>query len=158
MVSFRPRNRGTRSVSEREQIARYLFLLDNLPRRIIDRAHAAAFAELSAEQRKNVLDSLSPLLPVPERYAASDDPETLAALVRDPGSIDALVHTGIAGAVAAPFVMSAAVAGYFAVGVGSVDIDRQPLWVQELVEHDSNPIDAGTVNHRRGVNFGHWYS
>lgn len=158
MGSSPRKRRPMHVVPKEEQVARYLFLLDTLPRSVIDRAHAVAFAELSAAARAEVLERLSPLLPDAERYAASDDPETLAALVRDPQSRDALVHSGIAGTVAVPFVLSAPVAGYFAVGVGSVDIDHQPLWVQELVDHDSNPIDAGTVNHRRGVNFGHWYA
>lgn len=154
------KHKGPRSrpVGEDEQVARYFYLLDTLPRSVVDRAHTLAFAELSMVQRKEVLDSLSPLLPDAERFAASDDPETLAALVRDPGARDALAHTGIAGAVAVPFILSAPVAGYFAAGVGSVDIDRQPLWVQELANHDGNPIDAGTVNHRRGVNTGVWFA
>jgi hypothetical protein len=146
------------AVRKDEQIARYLYLLNLLPRTVIDRAHTLAFAELSSAQRREVLESLSPLLPDIERHAASDDPETLAALVRDPESQDALVHAGIAAAVAVPFVLSSPVAGYFSVGVGSVDIDRQPLWVQELADHDANPIDAGTINHRRGANLGHWYA
>jgi hypothetical protein len=36
------------------------------------------------------------------------------------------------------------------VGVGSVTIDHEPLWVQELLHHEANPIDAGNMHHRKG--------
>ena len=146
-----------RAASEDEQIARYRYLLEALPRTVVEGAHAAAFAELSVPQRHEVRDRLRPLLsdPAPPS-ASSDEPAALAALVNDPQAREALLGSSVAGVVAAGFVASYPVAHYFDDGAGSVTIDQQPPWVQELVGHDSAPINAGTINHRKGVDSGHW--
>ena len=135
-------------VSEAEQIARYNHLVEMLPRDVTGKAHAEAFAELSVDQRTELLDRLRPLVPEAERDAASDEPDALATLVRDAEPHDAMMRTGIAGVVASGFVHSAPVVAYFTVGVGSVTIDDQPPWVSELAHHESAPKDAGTTSHQ----------
>jgi len=144
-------------VTEDEQIARYRYLLDVLPRSVVESAHVEAFAELSMTQRDEALTGFRPLLRDVERAIISEDREAFAALVRNSEPRDAMVRTGVAATVASEFVRSAPVTAYFAFGSGSVTIDRQPLWIQELVDHESNPLDAGTMHHRHGVNSGEWF-
>jgi len=136
---------------------RYGYLLSVLPQPIADRAHVAAFGELSPTQREGLLEEVTPRLPDAWRAATSEDPEALATLMRDVLPRDAMLHSGIGGEVARRFIASGPVRTYFAVGVGSVSIDQQPLWVQELIHHESNPIDAGNMHHRKGAKSGRWF-
>ena len=145
------------AVPEDELIMRYGYLLSVLPQPIADRAHVAAFGELSPTQREGLLEEVTPRLPDAWRAATSEDPEALATLMRDVLPRDAMLHSGIGGEVARRFISSGPVRTYFAVGVGSVSIDQQPLWVQELIHHESNPIDAGNMHHRKGAKSGHWF-
>ena len=164
--------RKPRPVPEEEQTARYVYLLDALPSSVIERAHAAAFGELSQEQRQELLGILRPFLSDAEDAAASEDPDALARLVgraeqrrvdaneADPSDAyprDAIIRSGIGTIVASRFVLSGAVAKYFTAGAGSVTIDEQPPWVGELIDHESAPVDGGTMHHRRGVNSGVWF-
>jgi len=144
-------------VPDDELIRRYGYLLSVLPRGIADRAHVAVFEELSPTQREGLLQEVGPVLPDAWRAGISEDPEALATLMRDVLPRDAMLHSGIGGAVASRFIASAPVVAYFAVGVGSVTIDQQPPWVQDLIHHESSSIDAGTMHHRKGVNSGHWF-
>ena len=145
------------AVPEDELIMRYGYLLSVLPHAIADRAHVAAFGELSPTQREGLVEEVAPRLPDAWRAATSEDPEALATLMRDVLPRDAMLHSGIGGEVARRFIASGPVLAYFAVGVGSVTIDQQPLWVQELIHHETNPIDAGNMHHRKGANSGHWF-
>jgi hypothetical protein len=142
--------RERQAVSEDEWIIRYGYLLSVLPQPVADRAHLAAFGGLSLTQREGLLEEIAPLLPDAWRAATSEDPEALATLMRDVLPRDAMQRSGIGGEVARRFIASAPVLAYFAVGVGSVTIDQQPLWVQELIHHESNPLDAGTMHHGKG--------
>ena len=78
--------------------------------------------------------------------------------MRDLHSRDALVRIRDASTVAAEFVASPPIVACFTVGAGSVTIDQQPPWLHELAEHETAPIDGGTVNHRKGVNSGVWFA
>jgi len=150
--------RHTRNtISEGELTARYEYLLGTLPHNVAEKAHASALAAMSAVQRRGILDCLLAPLAEEERERAADDPETLAALVGRPESRDAMRGAQDAGALALQFVTSPPIATYFSVGAGSVSIDQQPPWVQELAGHDSAPINAGTIHHRKGVNSGIWF-
>ncbi|HVK01988.1 MAG TPA: hypothetical protein VM490_00795, partial [Armatimonadaceae bacterium] len=73
-------------------IERYHYLLRTAPPETIEQAHAEAFARLTPEQRRQVLEQISQGVPPAER-PAGDDPRTLAraatrAEVRDPGFLD----------------------------------------------------------------------
>jgi len=144
------------AVTDAEQIARYLHLVRTLPESVVVKAHAAAFTALSVDQRTELLDSLRPLASEADGAATSEHPDALALLVRDPRPRDQLMRTDLAGAVARQFVESGPVAAYFTVGLGSVTIDEQPPWVNELAHHESAPIDAGNLNHRAGIDFRPW--
>jgi len=79
---FRRRKNPYAAASEEEQIARYVYLLNTLPASVIESAHASAFADLSAAQRREMLDRLRPFMSDAERTASADDPGLLAKLVR----------------------------------------------------------------------------
>lgn len=77
-------------------IARYRYLLKTAPPETIEQAHGEAFAQLTPEQRRRVLDELADAGPVAERDAvmrAGDSPGALArvatrAEIRQPGVLE----------------------------------------------------------------------
>lgn len=77
-------------------VARYRYLLKTAPPETIEQAHAEAFARLTPEQRRRVLDELADVGPVAERDAvmrASDSPGALARVatrteIRQPGALE----------------------------------------------------------------------
>ena len=73
-------------------VERYRYLLRTAPPEAIEEAHAEAFAQLTAEQRRLVLEGLSSDLPPRER-TDHDDPQSLARLatraeLRKPGTLE----------------------------------------------------------------------
>jgi hypothetical protein len=145
------RLRAQHAISEDEQIGRYAYALGNVPASVADKAYAAAFARLSAAQRQEIVSQLHSQLPDVPEQPASDDPEAFAVFMRGLSSRDALVRVSGIGTFAAEFVASPPIVAYFTAGTGSVTIDQQPLWVQELAGHETAPIDAGRMHHRRSV-------
>ena len=74
---------------DEQAIARYRYLLRTAPPEQIEQAHAEAFAQLTTDQRQQVLAQLAAAVPAGER-PRTDDPETLArvatrAEMRQPG-------------------------------------------------------------------------
>lgn len=72
-------------------VERYKYLLRTAPPDAVEQAHAEAFAQLTPEQRRQVLTQLSNDLPPSER-ATSDDPRSLARMatraeLRRPGTL-----------------------------------------------------------------------
>jgi hypothetical protein len=65
-----------------QAIARYRYLVRTAPPEAIEQAHAEAFARLSPEQRRRVLDELSNEVPAGERDAVLRAGETPASLAR----------------------------------------------------------------------------
>jgi hypothetical protein len=83
---------GPAPTSDEQAIERYRYLLRTAPPDQIEAAHAEAFAKLTPEQRRQVLEQLSAAVPPGERPAA-DDPRTLAraatrAELRRPGILE----------------------------------------------------------------------
>ncbi|MFI2487320.1 hypothetical protein ACH47X_10455 [Promicromonospora kroppenstedtii] len=73
-------------------IERYRYLLRTAPPDRVEEAHAEAFAQLTPEQRNQVLAQLSETVPPNER-ATSDDPRDLARMatraeMRNPGTLE----------------------------------------------------------------------
>jgi hypothetical protein len=145
------------TISEEEQIARYAYVLGNVPTSVADNAYAAAFSRLSTSQRQEIVGRLGSQLPFAPQEAASVDPGAFAMLMRDLRSRDAFVRLEGAGAFATAFVASPPIAAYFSVGAGSVTIDQQPPWLHELAGHETAPIDGGRTHHGKGVDSGMWY-
>ena len=89
----RPANQPAGQLSDEQAIARYRYMLQTAPPETIEQAHAEAFAQLTPEQRRIVLQQLSAVVPEQERRAAGDDPQTLARLatraeMRQPGTLE----------------------------------------------------------------------
>jgi hypothetical protein len=92
----RPRP-GSREMSSDEQaVERYRYLLRTAPPETIEEAHAEAFARLTPEQRRMVLQELDTTLTPAERAAGAtydEDPRSLARLatraeMRQPGTLE----------------------------------------------------------------------
>ena len=84
------------SAADNQAIARYRYLVRTAPPEAIEEAHAEAFARLTPEQRRRLLDEIVQDLPPAERNAtsrASDTPGVLArvatrAELRQPGAVE----------------------------------------------------------------------
>jgi hypothetical protein len=79
-------------LDDQSAIERYRYMLRTAPPDDIERAHAEAFAQLSPEQRRIVLQELSGQIP-PFELPQSDDPQALArtatrAEMRNPGTME----------------------------------------------------------------------
>ncbi len=79
----------SRNMTDQQAIERYQYMLRTAPPETIEQAHAEAFAKLTPEQRRMVLQELSTQVPESER-ATSDDPQSLARMatraeMRQPG-------------------------------------------------------------------------
>jgi hypothetical protein len=84
---------GADRLSDEQAIERYRYLLRTAPPEAIEQAHAEAFAQLTPEQRAQVLRELGAQAPEQERAAAGDDPRSLARLatraeLRQPGTLE----------------------------------------------------------------------
>ncbi len=83
--------------ADQQAIARYQYMLRTAPPETIEQAHQEAFAQLTPEQRRQVLQQLTSAAPASERpsMSAADDPQALAraatrAEVRQPGTLERL--------------------------------------------------------------------
>ena len=84
---------------DEQALARYRYMLKTAPPETIEQAHAEAFARLTPDQRRKVLEELRATLPEGERAAAasaSDAPGSLARMatraeVRQPGTMERML-------------------------------------------------------------------
>jgi hypothetical protein len=82
--------------SDQQAIERYRYMLRTAPPETIEQAHAEAFARLTPEQRRMVLEQLRAEAPPAERAAVmqgGDNPQSLARMatraeVRQPGTME----------------------------------------------------------------------
>src|SRR5215472_4646809 len=104
-------------LTDEQAIARYRYMLRTAPPEAIEQAHAEAFAALTPEQRRMVLEELKREMPEIERTAAAragDNPGALAQLatraeIRQPGAMERIF--GGLGAVPAGSRFGAGVGG-----------------------------------------------
>ena len=87
--------------TDQQAVERYRYLLRTAPPDQIEEAHAEAFAQLTPQQRQEVLVQLAAAVPSSER-PRSDDPRTLArvatrAEVRQPGTLERAFGPGPGG-------------------------------------------------------------
>ncbi|HKG50070.1 MAG TPA: hypothetical protein VKB14_06500, partial [Actinomycetales bacterium] len=85
-------DRGAQGDADDRAVARYRYLLRTAPPETIEQAHAEAFAQLTPEQRRQVLAELGRDLPPSER-STQDDPRSLARMatraeLRQPGTLE----------------------------------------------------------------------
>ena len=102
---------GRSTSADDQALARYQYMLKTAPPETIEQAHAEAFAKLTPEQRRKVLEEMGDRIPAAERAQvekAGASPEALAkvatrAEVRQPGSLGGMMAgsllSSIAGAV-----------------------------------------------------------
>jgi hypothetical protein len=79
-------------MSDEEAVRRYRYLLRTAPPEAIEQAHEEAFAQLTPQQRRQVLEDISREVPAYER-ARDDDPRSLARMatraeMRTPGLLE----------------------------------------------------------------------
>jgi hypothetical protein len=94
--SAQPRPRSRDMTSDEQAVERYRYLLRTAPPETIEEAHAEAFAKLTSEQRRMVLQELDSTLTPAERAAGTmydEDPRSLARLatraeMRQPGTLE----------------------------------------------------------------------
>ncbi len=89
------------ALTDQQAVERYRYLLRTAPPDQIEEAHAEAFAQLTPQQRQEVLVQLAAAVPSSER-PRSDDPRALAraatrAEVRQPGTLERAFGPGGAG-------------------------------------------------------------
>ena len=87
-----PRRRDPAASDDDRAIERYRYLLQTAPPEQIEQAHEEAFARLTPEQRREVLEALSTETPEAER-TTEDDPRSLARMatraeMRQPGTLE----------------------------------------------------------------------
>jgi poly(3-hydroxybutyrate) depolymerase len=107
-------------------VERYRYMLRTAPPETVEQAHAEAFAKLTPDQRRKVLQDLGNTVPAAER-ANSDDPHSLARMatraeMRQPGTMERVLGgrggMGMGGMIAGSLLAS--VAGAF-VGTAIAD-------------------------------------
>src|SRR5258705_13693180 len=82
--------------ADEQAIARYRYMLKTAPPETIEQAHAEAFAQLTPEQRRLLLQKLAESMPASERALAEQsgaDPQALARMatraeIRQPGVME----------------------------------------------------------------------
>jgi len=145
--------------SDEQAVARYRYMLQTAPPQTIEQAHTEAFARLTAEQRRLVLEELSADAPEAERAQAKDDPRSLARMatraeIRQPGTIERTFGrmgggAGMGGIMASSFlssiagvVVGSAIAQAFFGGAGAEGGDQQDTGEAGDAHQDVGP-DAG---------------
>lgn len=156
---------SSHQLSDEQAIERYRYLLRTAPPETIEQAHAEAFARLTPEQRRLVLDGLSSELPLEERIDR-DDPQSLArtatrAELRRPGTLERTfggmnpggTGVGLGGFMAGNFLSS--VAG-FVIGSAVADAifnggenEHDDQDSAEAADADQN-AEAGTADYESG--------
>jgi len=92
----RPLTTDADASGDDQAIARYRYMLKTAPPEVIEQAHAEAFARLTPDQRRRVLQELTNEVPEAERASvmrAGDNPEQLARVatrseIRQPGLLE----------------------------------------------------------------------
>jgi len=124
----RPLSQNAEPSGDEQAIARYRYLVRTAPPETIEQAHAEAFAQLTSDQRRRVLQELSTSMSTGERMAAAraaDDPEVLArvatrAEIRQPGTLERIFGGQGGASGAAPGLGSMMAGGFLASMAGSV--------------------------------------
>jgi hypothetical protein len=121
-MGYRDTTTDPRQLTDEQAIERYRYLLATAPPEDVERAHEEAFARLTPEQRRTVLNRLSEFVPPTE--VSGDDPASLArtatrAELRQPGTMERAFGGGWNGPGLGSFFLSS-LAGAF---IGSAIAD-----------------------------------
>jgi hypothetical protein len=142
----------TPSSDDEQAIARYRYMLRTAPPEAIEQAHTEAFARLTPEQRRKVLEQLRAATPEGERSAAEpvlSDPKELAryatrAEIRQPGTLERTFGAMPAGGVGFGGMLAGSLLGSIAGTVLGTAIAQQFLG-----HHDA--ADLGGLEHHHAV-------
>lgn len=115
------RNNPAQSADD-QAIARYHYMLKTAPPETIEQAHAEAFAQLTPEQRRQVLQELGDKVPPAERAMAEQGgatPQALARMatraeIRQPGSLGSMMAGSFLSSIAGAVVGSMIAQHFFA--------------------------------------------
>jgi hypothetical protein len=151
---------GRKQSPDEQALERYRYMLRTAPPETIEQAHAEAFAQLTPEQRRMLLQQLGQTLPAAELAAAQQSgasPQALARLatraeMRQPGSAERMFGQAggmsMGGVMATSFLSSIAgavigsmIAREFFSGADQVPGDAAPDW--ESAGADQAPGEGG---------------
>lgn len=101
-----------------DAMERYRTLLRDAPADAIEQAHAEAFAQWPADQRRAAFRQLSYSAPAVERARASEDPASLALLatraeLRHPGSLERILGPLLLASLAGSLIGTAVARRFF---------------------------------------------
>ena len=142
--------------SEDEQaLARYRYMLKTAPPDAIEEAHAEAFARLTPQQRRMLLEQLRAEVPETESAYATENPQGLARLatraeVRQPGTLERLFGRVPATGPSFGGMMTGSLLGSMAGTVLGTMIAQNFLASHGLVHGDS-----GAADHAHDADFTH---
>ena len=131
MINFGRANPSQTAQSADEQaLARYRYMLKTAPPETIEQAHAEAFAQLTPEQRRQVLQAMRDDVPAAERAMAEQGgatPQALARMatraeVRQPGTLGSIMAGSLLSSIAGA-VIGSMIARQFFADPGSSDTD-----------------------------------
>ena len=140
------RSKNPAQSADEQALERYRYLLRTAPPETIEQAHAEAFAQLTPEQRRLVLQQLAKELPDSERPLVDQNalsPQTLARLatraeLRQPGSLGGMMAGSLLSSIAGA-VIGSMIARQFFDGANPSAADPSENW--ESAEGDN--FDTG---------------
>jgi hypothetical protein len=125
----RPQYQAGASGRDPDEVAveRYRYMLRTAPPETLEQAHAEAFAKLTPDQRRKVLEDLGDAVPAAER-ATSDDPQSLARMatraeMREPGTMERVLGRGRGGMGMGGMIAGSLLAGVAGAFVGTAIAD-----------------------------------
>lgn len=115
--------------TDEQALARYRYMLATAPPEEIERAHEAAFAQLTPEQRRQALLGLSRHVPPSE--IRGDDPASLAraatrAEIRQPGTIERVWGAGAPGFGLGSWFLTTLAASFVGTAIAQAFFDNDP--------------------------------
>ena len=123
MIRFGRTNSSNTTPSADEQtLARYQYMLKTAPPETIEQAHTEAFAQLTPEQRRQVLHEMGDKVPAAERAMAEQGgatPQALARMatraeIRQPGSLGSMMAGSLLSSIAGAVIGSMIARHFFA--------------------------------------------
>jgi hypothetical protein len=143
--------------SEDEQaLARYRYMLKTAPPETIEQAHIEAFARLTPQQRRMLLEQLRAELPEAERAYATENPQALARLatraeVRQPGTMERLFGGAPAAGTGFGGMMTSSLLGSIAGTVLGTMIAQNFLGGHGLAGSDMGDAHGTNAGHDAGL-------
>lgn len=123
MIRFgRTNSSNTPPSADEQALARYQYMLKTAPPETIEQAHTEAFAQLTPEQRRQVLHEMGDKVPAAERAMAEQggaSPQALARMatraeIRQPGSLGSMMAGSLLSSIAGAVIGSMIARHFFA--------------------------------------------